>query len=117
MSVEYEKLQIGEDARMNGIVIKYEFSGDESAWRAAVETFLRSIGQDPALRGRFSYEANLCNDGVGRIHIGHWDNDETLAHLQAQPFFKQFAVAIQGFAGDTLTTTRFTRHLKTETAH
>lgn len=99
---------------MNGIVIEYVFAGDEGAWRQAVEGFLDNIRQDPALHGRFFYEVNLTADGAGRIHIGHWDNDETLAHLQSRPFFKEFAAALRQFAGDTMKATRFTGLLATD---
>ena len=94
---------------MYGIVIEYELSGDEAAWRQAVDTFLKNIDGDPVLQGKFSYEVNSSNDSGGRIHIGHWDREETLAHLQSQPFFKEFAGALQGFAGGSLKATKIGR--------
>ncbi len=94
---------------MYGIVIEYELSGDEAAWRRAVDTFLKNIDGDPALQGKFSYEVNTSNDSGGRVHIGHWDSEETLAHLQSQPFFKEFAGALQDFAGGNLKATKIGR--------
>ncbi|MDP6344510.1 MAG: hypothetical protein QF384_00035 [Alphaproteobacteria bacterium] len=92
---------------MHGIVIEYDLSGDQADWRRAVETFLKHIDDDPRLQGRFRYQVNRLGDGDGRLHIGHWDNEETLAHLQAQPFFRQFAAAIQEFAAEPPKATRF----------
>ena len=92
-----------------GIVIEYELSGDDAAWRAAVDKFLKKIDGDPKLRGKFTYEVNSTNDTGGRVHIGHWDSEETLSHLQSQPFFKEFAQAIQSFAGGGPKSTRISR--------
>ncbi len=92
-----------------GIVIEYDFSGDEQAWRAAVDDFLKEIAADPALAGRFHYEVNVRADGSGRVHVGHWDTEETLAHLQSQPFFARFSSAVQGFADAGLKATKFSR--------
>jgi len=39
---------------------------------------------------------------VGRVHLGHWADDETLKHLQCLPVFKEFADAMRGLAGDSL---------------
>ncbi len=91
---------------MFGIVIEYEFKGDEDAWRAACDGFVKSIDEDPALRGKFSYRVTKHVEGNGRTHIGRWDRAETLAHLQDQTFFKEFAAALQGFADGGLTPTR-----------
>jgi hypothetical protein len=41
---------------MFGIVIDYNFSGDEAAWREAIDTFLGHIDADDRLKGRFSYQ-------------------------------------------------------------
>lgn len=84
---------------MNGILIQYDYSGDETPWQAAVEEFISKIDADPSLRGKFSYNVNIAADGVGRVHVGGWDNDDTLAHLQSQDFFKVFAAKIGEFAG------------------
>lgn len=94
---------------MHGIVIEYALSGDETVWRAAVDTFIENIDGDPMLRGKFTYEVNASNDSDGRVHIGHWDSEETLSHLQSQPFFKTFAEAVQTFSGGNLKTTRIDR--------
>ncbi len=92
-----------------GILIQYAYSGDETPWKAATEAFVAAIDADDRLRGRFSYQVNVLGDGVGRVHVGRWDDDETLSHLQAQPFFKTFSEAVQGFAGDSLNAAKFAR--------
>ena len=101
---------------MFGILIEYEFSGDEAEWKRAVDAFVENIDQDPRLSGRFSYQVNVRADGGGRIHVGGWDTAETLAHLQQQEFFKTFAGQIQSFAGDSLKATRFERAAVTASA-
>jgi len=84
---------------MHGILIQYNYDGDEGTWLAAMEDFVAAIDADPALRGKFSYRVNVAADGVGRVHVGQWDSDETLAHLQSQPFFKTFAGKVGEFSG------------------
>jgi hypothetical protein len=68
---------------MYGILIQYTYDGDEEPWLAAVEEFVTAIDADPALRGKFGYRVNVAADGVGRVHVGQWDSEETLAHLQS----------------------------------
>ena len=99
---------------MFGILIQYDYDGDEGEWMAAVEGFVAAIDADPALRGKFSYRTNIAADGVGRVHVGRWDDEETLAHLQAQEFFKQFAAKVGEFAGGAPNATRL--RLAAETA-
>ena len=41
----------------------------------------------------------MTTDGVGRVHVGQWDSEETLAHLQLQAFFKTFAGKVGEFFG------------------
>ena len=92
---------------MFGIVIEYDFSGDETEWREAIDGFIGHINADDRLNGRFSYRVNIRNDGGGRIHIGQWDEEETLAYLQSQPFFSEFAGNIKKFAGGAPKATPF----------
>ena len=92
---------------MTGILIQYQYSGDETAWQDAVEAFVANIRGDERLKGRFHYEVVVHGDGTSRSHIGHWDNEETLSYLQGQEFFKRFAGQIKGFGGDTLDAKRF----------
>ena len=92
-----------------GIVIDYKFSGDEEEWTKATQAFMDNIDADPALKGKFSYQVNVTGDGAGRVHIGRWDSEETLAHLQSQPFFKEFADQVGSFADGTLKATRIKR--------
>ena len=91
-----------------GILIEYELSGDEAAWRQAVDTFVANIDADPRLQGRFSYIVTARGEEGGRVHVGQWDAEETLAHLQSQPWFKDFSQAVQTSAGDGLKASRFT---------
>ena len=82
-----------------GILIEYDYSGDEAAWQNAVNGFVKNVEADARLNGRFSYQVNIKKDGVGRVHYGQWDNEETLAHLQGQAWFKDFAGMVRDFAG------------------
>ncbi len=91
---------------MYGILIQYDYDGDEAAWLSAAEDFVAAIDNDPVLRGKFSYRVNIAADGVGRAHVGRWDSDETLAHLQSQDFFKTFAAKVGEFAGGAQNATR-----------
>ncbi len=84
---------------MFGILIQYDYDGDEGPWLAAVEDFVTAIDGDEELRGKFSYRVNIAADGVRRVHVGQWDSDETLSHLQSQDFFKQFAAKVGEFSG------------------
>ncbi len=84
---------------MDGILIQYNYDGEEAPWLAAVEAFIAAVDGDPALAGKFSYRVNVASDGVGRVHVGQWDSEETLAHLQSQEFFKTFAGKIGEFSG------------------
>jgi len=92
---------------MYGILIRYTYSGDEAAWRAAIDTFISAIDGDDEVGGRFTYSVNVGADGENRIHVGRWDSDETLALVQSRDYFKTFAGQVQGFAGDSLTPMRF----------
>ncbi len=87
---------------MSGIVIRYQFSGDESAWREAVDAFVSAIDNDPRAAGNFHYTVTSVGDGATRIHIGRWDSEETLKHVQSQEYFSEFAAAVKAFAGDSL---------------
>ncbi len=84
---------------MRGITISYNFDGDEAEWEAATSTFIAAIDADPDAAGRFTYQVAVADDGVSRFHWGRWDSAETLAHVQAQPYFKAFAEKVRGFAG------------------
>ena len=94
---------------MLGIVIEFDYSGDETEWKAAADAFVRAIDADPRLQGRFSYQVNIKGDGPGRVHIGRWDEAETLAHLHQQDFFKTFAAQVKAFGGDSLKTAPYKR--------
>ncbi len=87
---------------MDGIVIRYRYDGDEDAWRDAVATFIRNIDSDAEVKGKFSYSVNVAADGKARVHIGRWTDQGTLETLQSRDYFKAFAAAVKGFAGDTL---------------
>ncbi|NQV21095.1 MAG: hypothetical protein HQ511_06740 [Rhodospirillales bacterium] len=101
---------------MHGIVIEYDYSGDEAEWKGAVEAFVGHIDADDRLRGRFSYQVNVTGDGGGRVHIGQWDDEETLDHLQTQPFFSEFAAKVKGFADGAPKSTRFQKIAETSMA-
>ena len=80
---------------MYGILIQYDYDGDEGEWMAACEAFVSAIDADPRLKGKFSYRINKSADGVGRVHVGSWDTEETVKHLQSQDFFKAFAAKVE----------------------
>ncbi len=93
---------------MFGILIEYDYDGDETAWKSAVTDFVNNIDADPVLRGNFSYQVNIAANGTGRVHVGRWNNEETLAHLQSQDFFKTFAQQVGKFADGAQQATRLT---------
>lgn len=89
---------------MRSITIRYVYAGDEAAWKSAIDDFIGAIDADPAVKGRFTYQVAVADDGVTRIHWGSWDSPATLEAVQSQDYFQAFTAAIQDFAGDTLTT-------------
>ena len=91
---------------MGGLLIEYQYAGDENEWQEAVDNFLKNIAGDERLRTGFRYHVFVKEDGVSRVHVPSWDSEETLKHLQSQPFFSEFAGKIQTFAGDSLNTTK-----------
>ena len=92
---------------MFGILIQYSYDGDEAGWQAACDAFTGAIDGDAELGGRFTYCVNTLGDGTSRVHVGRWPDQETLALVQSRDYFKTFAGAVQGFAGDTLNAQRF----------
>ena len=89
----------------NGLLLEYTYSGDEAPWRAAIETFISHIRSDPKLAGKVTYTVfRRKDDPTRRVHMPRWDSAETLAHLQSQPWFKEFTEHVRRYAGDTLKT-------------
>lgn len=84
---------------MRGITITYTYSGDEAIWQTVIDTFVSALDSDTDLKGRFAYQVAIADDGETRIHWGRWDSPETLAHVQAQPYFSEFAAKVKEFAG------------------
>ena len=99
---------------MLGIIIEYDYSGDEGEWKAAADAFVQAIDADPRPKGRFSYQVNIKGDGPGRVHVGRWDQAETQAYLFEQDFFKTFAAQVKAFGGETLKTAPYRRITGTE---
>jgi quinol monooxygenase YgiN len=91
---------------MGGLLIEYEYDGDDAPWTRAIESFLQAIAADAKLAGRLRYHVFVKADGKSRVHVPSWDSQETLAHLQSQDFFKVFADAVGGFAGGAPRTTK-----------
>mgnify|MGYP003994229329 CR=1 FL=1 len=87
---------------MDGIIIQYEYSGDEKAWETAINKFIEGVEAEPNLADKFTYRVNILKDGVGRVHLGHWADEDTLKYLQSLPIFSEFAEAMRGLAGDSL---------------
>lgn len=94
---------------MGGLLIEYEYDGDEAPWKAAIDAFLGAIAADSKLAGSFRYHVFVKEDGKSRVHVPSWDSEATLSHLQSQDFFKTFANAVKGFGGSSLTTTKIQR--------
>ena len=84
---------------MRGITITYKYRGDEIAWEQATSDFIAAVDQDPAVAGKFCYQVGVADDGETRFHWGRWEDPETLAHVQAQDYFKIFAAKVREFAG------------------
>ena len=90
---------------MQGLIIEYNYDGPEEPWRQAIESFLENIKADGQLTGKFSYQVmSEKKSPEKKVHIPKWQDEETLKHLQSQPWFKDFAGKVQGFAGDSLKT-------------
>ncbi len=99
---------------MHGISIRYEFDGDEAAWEAAIATFIDAVNGDEEIAGKFHYQVSKAKEGNTRIHWGRWDKPETVQALQSRGYFKTFAAALKGMAGETLSAVPLTRHLSTK---
>ncbi|MGV6805336.1 MAG: hypothetical protein ACWA49_14145 [Ruegeria sp.] len=84
---------------MRGITITYQYDGDEAEWQDATSAFMAAIDADRGAKGRFAYQVAVADDGKTRVHWGRWDTAETLAHVQAQDYFKEFAARVRAFAG------------------
>ncbi len=84
---------------MRGITITYEYSGDENQWREVMDRFIAAIDNDPRAAGKFTYQVAVADDGRTRFHWGRWDSADTLAHVQSQEYFKEFAGKVREFAG------------------
>ena len=87
---------------MDGITIRYTYSGDEAVWRSAVDAFIEAVNADPDVGGKFSYAVSVAGDGETRSHVGRWDSEATLKTMQSRDYFSTFSKAIQGFAGGSL---------------
>lgn len=84
---------------MRSITITYEYSGDETVWREAIDGFIAALNADPVTAKKFSYQVAVADNGTTRIHWGLWDSTETLAHMQSQDYFKTFAGKLRDLAG------------------
>ncbi|MBE1285912.1 MAG: hypothetical protein GJ676_21540 [Rhodobacteraceae bacterium] len=90
---------------MRAITITYQYNGPEHDWQQAIDAFIAALESDSRLKGRFEYQVAVADDNQTRIHWGRWDDPNTLAYLQAQSFFKDFATKIRGFSGNGPTAT------------
>jgi quinol monooxygenase YgiN len=96
-----------------GIRIQYKYDGDEAPWRDAIQAFVTAIDDDPDVAGKFKYSVATLSDGVTRLHIGQWDNDDSLKLMQSRPYFPKFAAQLKEMAGDTLEPIRFSKAFET----
>lgn len=91
---------------MDGILIQYEYGGDESRWQAVMETFILAVETDPDLKGKFTYSVCKTSEPMKRVHVGRWDSNQTLETLKQKSFFKTFTESMEKLAGDSLVSTR-----------
>ncbi len=87
---------------MNGIVIQYQYSGNETEWEKVTGDFVAAVEADEALNGGFMYMVTKAREGDNRTHIGRWRDEETLKLMQSRDYFKTFAAILKQMAGDTL---------------
>lgn len=85
---------------MKNVMVEYIYQGDENKWQQIVVDFINSVEGNEHLSGKFHYQIFTMPEGR-RVHIGRWDSEETLQVLKNQPFFGEFAKAIQQLAGDS----------------
>ncbi|WP_204112980.1 hypothetical protein [Shimia biformata] len=90
---------------MRTITITYEYGGNESEWREAIDAFIRALDADTRKPGTFCYQVAVADNGTTRIHWGRWDTAETLAHVQSQDYFQTFAGKVRAFSGGGPTNT------------
>lgn len=88
---------------MNGIVIGYDYAGDEAEWEALVSAFVAALNADAALGSGFSYIVSKSKGSSKRTHIGRWESQEVLALVQSREYFKEFSTKLKTMAGDSLT--------------
>lgn len=88
---------------MNGIVISYEFDGDEAEWVALVGAFVAALNADDELNGGFSYVVSKSKNSPKRTHMGRWESQEVLELMQSREYFKEFSTKLKAMAGDSLT--------------
>ena len=87
---------------MNGIVISYEYSGDEKVWQEVVGTFIAALDADNEVGDGFSYIVTKSREGTKRTQIGRWKSQEMLSLVQSRAYFKTFASQLKELAGDSL---------------
>jgi hypothetical protein len=87
---------------MNGIIIQYQYSGDEAAWEKATRDFVAALEADRELEGGFMYMVSKANESDTRTHVGRWRDDETLKLMQSRDYFKSFAGILKEMADGTL---------------
>lgn len=99
---------------MDGILIQYEYKGDEDQWKIAVNEFITQVNSDSELKGKFTYSIFKTSEPVKRVHVGRWDSNQTLETLKSRRFFKDFTESMQGLAGDSLSSIRLQPELETD---
>ncbi|MBT4091494.1 MAG: hypothetical protein HOE30_23660, partial [Deltaproteobacteria bacterium] len=55
---------------MEGILIQYEYSGDESQWQETVQEFVTNVKNDSQLTGKFFYSVFKTSEPNKRVHVG-----------------------------------------------
>lgn len=98
---------------MDGILIQYQFNGNEQIWQKTVNTFIARISEDADLAGKFHYSVFKTSEPAKRVHVGRWDSDQTLSTLREKEFFKTFTEQMKELAGDSLISVRLQPELET----
>ncbi len=99
---------------MDGILIQYEYSGDETQWQNTIDEFISCVNSDSELKGKFIYSVFKTSEPNRRVHVGRWESSVILETLKQRDFFKSFTQAMQELAGESLTSTRLQASFETE---
>lgn len=85
---------------MKHFLIKYQFkNGSPDAWRQDIAKFISALEGDPDLKGKISYRVMKHRDGAGYYHLASVVDDQAVAALGRQDFFKRYTEETRRVAG------------------